>query len=29
LQTIQHPCIPTYQETIETEEAIHIVTELC
>lgn len=26
LQTVQHPCIPAYQETIETEDAIHIVT---
>lgn len=29
LQLVQHPCIPAYQETIETEDAIHIVTELC
>ncbi len=26
---VNHPCIPAYQETIETEESINIVTELC
>ena len=26
---MQHPCIPAYQETIDPDDAIHIVTELC